>query len=94
MKHLCHAEACQATVPPKLLMCAKHWRMVPKVLQDEVWALYIPGQEVTKDPTIEYLECVHRVIEYVHTLEMEAYLVSSSMTREITKDGLDDLFDQ
>jgi hypothetical protein len=37
MPHTCHAEGCEVAVPPKLLMCLKHWRMVPKHLQREVW---------------------------------------------------------
>lgn len=54
--HLCHARGCQVPVPPKLLMCKRHWRMVPKDLQREVWAHYRPGQEIDKRPTRSYLD--------------------------------------
>lgn len=37
-------------------MCLPHWRMVPKDMQDAVWANYKRGQEVRKDPTEEYLD--------------------------------------
>lgn len=31
--------------------------MVPKAVQDLIWAHYRPGQEIDKDPTIDYI-CV------------------------------------
>lgn len=55
MTHLCHAMRCGTVVPPKMLMCAKHWRMVPKPLQARIWATYRQGQEIDKDPSEEYL---------------------------------------
>lgn len=55
MRHVCHAEGCNVEVPPRMLMCLPHWRMVPRPLQDAVWATYIPGQEITKKPSILYM---------------------------------------
>lgn len=63
--HHCHAEACRTTVPPRMLMCATHWRMVPKKDRDLVWTLYRPGQEISKDPTMEYLAHVMYCIDVV-----------------------------
>jgi len=62
MTHTCHAEACTVPVPPKMFMCREHWYMVPKVDRDLVWALYVPGQEIRKDPSLDYLNHVLRVI--------------------------------
>lgn len=67
--HVCHARGCTARVPPRMLMCRRHWRMVPAPLQDRVWATYQPGQERRKDPTAEYLEAAHAAIEAVARLE-------------------------
>ena len=53
--HRCHALGCEKNVPPKMLMCLRHWRMVPVLLQRAVWREYVPGQEVRKDPTDAYL---------------------------------------
>ena len=39
-----------------MLMCLKHWRMVPKKFQDDVWKHYVSGQEIRKDPTSDYLK--------------------------------------
>ena len=43
--HTCHARGCSTPVPPKMLMCLPHWRMVPTELQREVYRTYQPGQE-------------------------------------------------
>lgn len=65
--HDCHALNCSASVPPRMHMCAKHWRMVPKALQDALWANYRRGQERTKTPSVGYLHaaaaCVRAVAE-------------------------------
>lgn len=55
MTHLCHAYGCTQSVPPKMLMCLKHWCMVNPKIQSLVWRTYISGQEVRKDPTRAYL---------------------------------------
>jgi len=54
--HVCHARGCEKVVPPKMFMCLRHWRMVPKPLQDAIWAEYVPGQERRMDPTPAYLD--------------------------------------
>lgn len=68
-EHLCHAERCTVAVPPRMLMCKRHWFMVPKSLRDELWAKYVPGQERRKDPTEAYLDVAHRCIEAVAAKE-------------------------
>lgn len=60
--HLCHAKGCPVTVPPKLLMCPTHWRMVPPAAQRAVWATYVKGQEIRKDPTDAYLAAADAAI--------------------------------
>lgn len=65
MAHTCHARGCTIAVPPKMLMCRRHWFLVPKALRDAVWRTYHPGQERTKDPTSEYLAAAHAAIEAV-----------------------------
>ena len=68
-KHTCHAEGCSAVVPPKLLMCLRHWRMVPLHLQRLVWAHYRKGQEVDKRPSEEYMRVQRLAIEAVAQAE-------------------------
>lgn len=70
--HTCHAETCEVRVPPRLLMCRKHWRMVPYGLQVAVYAEYQPGQERldgTAFPTDSYLEVTREAIEAVAAKE-------------------------
>lgn len=65
MPHRCHAKGCRTNVAPRLLMCLKHWKMVPYRLQRAVWDEYVPGQEVRKDPSRAYLELAKAAIDYV-----------------------------
>ncbi|MGD9886185.1 MAG: hypothetical protein AB7U95_39450 [Reyranella sp.] len=46
--------------------------MVPAALKREVWRTYRPGQEVTKDPSDQYLAAARAAIEAV--AEKEAAL--------------------
>lgn len=70
--HTCHAKGCNREVPPKLLMCTAHWRMVPRDLQRKVWLHYVPGQEIKKNPTREYLEVMRAAIQAVAMKEGRA----------------------
>lgn len=65
MRHTCHAEGCDLVVPPKMFMCRRHWFTLPKRMRDAVWDVYVPGQEIRKDPTDEYLAITGDCIEYV-----------------------------
>jgi protein gp37 len=69
--HLCHARRCEVPVPPKLLMCGKHWRMVPRPLQAAVWKHYRTGQEADKSPSPEYLKAALAAINAVAQREAE-----------------------
>jgi hypothetical protein len=44
MSHHCHAAGCEAHVPPRMLMCRRHWSMVPRAKQSRIWATYRAGQ--------------------------------------------------
>lgn len=69
MSHHCHATGCTRDVPPKLLMCYRHWCMVPRPLQNEIWRTYVVGQEITKTPTAEYVIAQKNAIEAVEKKE-------------------------
>lgn len=38
--HECAATGCSARLPHRLLMCAKHWRLVPGPLQSKLYRAY------------------------------------------------------
>ena len=65
VKHRCHARGCTTAVEPRMLMCLKHWRMVPRKLQRVVLREYREGQERTKDPTMAYLNAADAAINAV-----------------------------
>jgi hypothetical protein len=64
-EHLCHARNCATRVAPRMFMCHKHWYMLSKPLRKAVWAAYVPGQEIRKDPTLEYLAVAGEAIDSV-----------------------------
>jgi hypothetical protein len=64
-EHLCHSPACKTPVPPRRFACRPHWYALPKAMRDAIWATYRPSQEVTKDPSPEYLEAASAAVEYL-----------------------------
>lgn len=65
MAHHCHWPNCPIEVPPKLWGCKKHWFTLPKYLRDKIWATYRPGQEISKDPSDEYIDAAVEVQEWI-----------------------------
>lgn len=61
MGHKCHQPGCAVNVPPAMWGCKKHWFRLPKRLRDRIWATYVPGQEITKTPSQEYLDVADEV---------------------------------
>ena len=75
--HACHVPGCGIPIPPKLLMCRRHWAMVPKGLQLAVWEHYRPGQELDKRPAHAYLRAAREAIHAVLGKETAAVLAAS-----------------
>lgn len=65
MTHTCHAIECTKPVKPELLMCFKHWKMVPITLQRDVWKHYRVGQCLDKIVTTDYLRASSAAINAV-----------------------------
>lgn len=63
----CYARGCKAPIKPHLLMCRRHWDMVPFGLKAEIWRTYRNGQEQRSDASPAYLraaaECRAAVAE-------------------------------
>ena len=64
-QHLCHWPGCGRVVPPKLWGCRYHWMQLPKRIRDRIWNAYVPGQEVTKTPSREYLVAARAAQEWI-----------------------------
>src|SRR5215472_12049366 len=67
--HHCHARGCGVPVRPELLMCLRHWRMVPRAIQRAVWATYRSGQCDDKNPSEAWHRAADAAIAYVATCE-------------------------
>jgi hypothetical protein len=52
-----------------MFMCKRHWFMLPKSTRDAIWDVYVPGQEVRKDPSDEYLAVVGDAIDWLAAKE-------------------------
>ena len=72
--HFCHWPDCEEQVPPELWGCKKHWFALPQELRNKIWAAYVPGQEVRKDPSDAYLEAFEEAYEWAlnHGQNIEA----------------------
>ncbi len=64
-RHTCHWPGCQVEVKPKLWGCAKHWFTLPKYLRDKIYEAYVPGQEITKTPSPEYIKVAQDVQKWI-----------------------------
>jgi hypothetical protein len=64
-KHHCHWIGCENEVPPRMWGCKEHWFRLPKVLRDLIWATYRPGQEITKNPSPEYIAAAQKVRAWI-----------------------------
>ena len=69
MSHHCHARGCAVETKPEMLMCLKHWRMVPKNVQRAVWSHYRPGQCDDKDPSEHWHTAADAAIGFVAVKE-------------------------
>lgn len=71
LKHACHAHNCTTTVPRRLLMCPRHWRMVSYVTQQRVYRHYQTGQEEgLKTPTDAWHDAADQAIREVAQIEL------------------------
>lgn len=94
MSHHCHAVGCETATPPKMFMCLKHWRMLPRDGQNAVWAAYRQGQEVDKRPSSTYMDVTNearRIVAWKEgkTAEWEGekaqYEHTAALLREVGK---------
>lgn len=65
MKHHCHWRGCAKPVPPKMWGCKEHWFRLPKFLRDRIWATYVPGQEIRKEPSEAYMAVIAEVDTWI-----------------------------
>lgn len=64
-KHTCHWPGCTIEVPPAMWGCKRHWFTLPRTLRNRIWATYVPGQEITKTPSDDYLDAALAVQTWI-----------------------------
>lgn len=71
MKHHCHVYGCKTEVPPRLLMCARHWSLVPDVMKDLINRSFSTDQCKNKGarPSLTWLKAARAAINYVQDVE-------------------------
>ena len=80
--HHCHARGCNVAVHPELLMCLRHWRMVPKSIQRAVWRTYREGQCDDKRPSKAWDEAASAAIGFVARREGQPITKSEQQALE------------
>lgn len=64
-QHGCHWPGCNKQVPPAMWGCTGHWYALPKALRDRIWRAYVPGQEISKTPSLEYVAVAREAQEWI-----------------------------
>ena len=91
MAHTCHATNCNATVPPTMWGCRKHWYMVPPAIRSRIWATYRPGQCDDWNPSEQYCQAARDAVVAVAAKEgiepdTLLYDLFETRARELTKE--------
>lgn len=68
-RHTCHYPGCNAIVKPQFWGCSPHWFALPAWARSMIWATYVPGQELKKNPTQAYLDVAERVQVWIVATE-------------------------
>lgn len=71
-RHRCHARGCTVKTKPEMLMCRRHWFMVPPAIRRRVWATYRAGQCDDKRPSESWHEAADAAIRAVFEKEQGA----------------------
>jgi hypothetical protein len=74
-----------------MLMCIAHWRRVPKLLQQLVWAEYRPGQENDKKASLRYMAVQRAAVAVVAHKEarpdVDEWRIDCSMRRTMCREA-------
>ncbi len=74
-------------IPPSLFMCKPHWFRLPRNLRARIWAAYVPGQEIRKDPTPRYVAAATAAHNWIRDNVLQAPEKPPKLPREAPADG-------
>lgn len=80
-RHTCHWPGCDRSVMPKLWGCKEHWFKLPVAIRNALWKEYRPGQEVTKDPSPEYVAAAKKAQEWIAAQEKKPWPINQKIPR-------------
>lgn len=63
--HWCHWPGCREQVPPKLWGCRGHWFSLPLSIRVRITRAYVPGQEISKTPSAEYIAAAKAAQDWI-----------------------------
>lgn len=63
--HTCHWPRCKRQVPPAMWGCRPHWFALPSEIRRCIWACYEPGQEISGNPSREYLKAAREAQKWI-----------------------------
>jgi hypothetical protein len=69
-RHTCHWPGCATRVPAAMWGCRPHWYRLPLGLRNQVWAAFVPGQEVTKTPSRRYVAVARKVQAWIEAQDL------------------------
>lgn len=81
--HHCAANGCQREIPPRLLMCITHWRMVPAPMQREVRATY--REWLAKAPRASSCAVMPSLIAYRNAVAAAVAAVENKQLAHLAK---------
>lgn len=61
MSHICKAKGCDRVVDDDKLMCVRHWRMVPRDVQQKVWSAFLNHGKLTP-PHVEAMDAAIKAV--------------------------------
>lgn len=65
----CAARYCEVRVTDGMLMCIKHWKLLPKPMQKELHKWHRQGAEQGVHPMTEYTAATIRCVNFIFEIE-------------------------
>lgn len=63
--HTCHWPGCTVEISPELWGCKPHWFALPRGLRNKLNSVYVPGQEITKTPSADYIQVAKEIRSWI-----------------------------
>jgi len=64
-KHTCHWPGCGKVIPPAMWGCKSHWFKLPPQIRNAIWRAYVPGQEIDKNPSEDYIVAAQAAQDWI-----------------------------